>query len=73
MIKALEKLALDIEAGLNGDDEIEISVFDGNICICRYSPTRGGAETEKVFCPSTKIVRKSIVRLCNKHKWAYVL
>ena len=73
MIETLEKLALEIEINLSGDEEIEIDNSDGNICICRYSPSRGSAELEKVFCASNEINRKAVIKLCNKHKWSYVL
>lgn len=71
----IEEKALAYESGkmMRPDSEIEIDMFDDKIWLCDYSPSREGAECIEKLCNTEDINTNELIKLCDKHDWAYVI
>ena len=65
--------AEELEGYIPSDEEIEISNYDGDIWISRYSEARGSSEGIAKFCKENEIDLDLVRELCRKRDWYYVL
>lgn len=65
--------AAELEREINGEEDIEIDDFDGEIWICRYSESRGSAEGIEKFCSRDEIDIGKLEHQCDINNWWYVL
>ena len=74
-IEMIERKALTYERGkmMRDDSEVEIDILDDGIWLCDYSSSREGAEFVEKICDTDDVDTDTLIKLCDKHNWSYVL